>query len=65
MGKLIDIALPVGGIIVTLLRFFQLSILTNNNFLDFSVSVHRFGIHLHFVMEDNNRCLEIENHKKQ
>ena len=65
MGAFIDISLPVGGIIITLLRFFQVAILLSNNYIDISCSIHRFGIHLHFVMEENNRCREIENHKKQ
>ena len=60
MGSIIDIALPVGGIIVTLFRFIQVGILLDNNYLDLSCSVYRFGVHLHFVMEENNRCREIE-----
>lgn len=65
MGALIDIAFPVGGFCVTLLRVFQFGFVVDNDWIDFNVSLHRFGIHVHFVMEDNNRCLEIENHRKQ
>lgn len=65
MGWLIDIAFPVRGFCVTLLRIFQFGFVLDNEWIDFNVSFYRFGIHVHFVMEDNNRCLEIENHRKQ
>jgi len=64
MGRVLDITLPVGGIYITLFRFIQVGILLDNTFLDLSCSVYRFGVHLHFVMEENNRCREIENHKR-
>jgi len=60
VGKLIDIALPQGGIIITLLRFIQFGILTSNEFLDLNMSIYRIGLHLHFVLEKENRCREIE-----
>jgi hypothetical protein len=60
MGKLIDIALPQGGIIITLFRFIQFAILTGNEFLDLNMSIYKLGIHLHFVLEKENRCREIK-----
>ncbi len=60
MGKVLDIAFPIGGVIITLFRFFQIGILTDNNFIDFNISVYKLGIHLHLVYEEDNRCREIE-----
>ena len=60
MGKLLDIAFPVGGIIITIFRIVQFGVLTNNNFLDINCSVYKLGFHIHFVMEDKNRCREIK-----
>ena len=58
MGKFIDIALPQGGIIITLFRLIQFGILTSNEFVDLNMSVYKLGLHLHFVLEKENRCRE-------
>ena len=59
MGRILDIVFPVGGLYVTLFRVFRFGFVLDNDWIDFNVSLHRFGIHVHFVMEDSNRCLEI------
>ncbi|MAG26948.1 hypothetical protein CMI47_15525 [Candidatus Pacearchaeota archaeon] len=64
MGRILDIAFPQTGMIITIFRFLQFAVLFDNNFVDFSFSIWKAGIHLHLVYEERNRCLEIVKHKQ-
>ena len=64
MGAFLDICFPVGGIVITFLRFLQLGIVVHEDGVVFLFNVYCFGTELHLIMEDRNRCLEIENHKR-
>ena len=52
------------GAYITLFNVFQFGVLVDNTFIDLSMSFWKLGIHLHFVIEEENRCLEIRRDKK-
>tara|TARA_R100000306_G_C4321136_1_gene115218 strand:+ start:50 stop:274 length:225 start_codon:yes stop_codon:yes gene_type:complete len=64
----VHISLPHGddyrGVFLTLFNVFQLGVVVDNLFVDLSMSLWKLGIHLHFVIEEENRCLEIRKDKK-
>ena len=64
----VHISLPNGddyrGGFLTLFNVFQLGVVVDNLFVDLSISLWKLGIHLHFVIEEENRCLEIRKDKK-
>jgi hypothetical protein len=64
----VHISLPHGedyrGAFITLFNVFQFGVIVDNLFVDLSISLWKLGIHLHFVIEEENRCLEIRRDKK-
>jgi len=64
----VHISLPYGeeyrGAFITLFNIFQIGVVVDNGFVDLSISFWKLGIHLHFVIEEENRCLEIRKDKK-
>lgn len=72
MSKFLDIFIVNGGFYITLFRFFQFGVVYQENnrmqyngktmstkALDFSVSIWKFGIHLHPVVSESNICQDV------
>ena len=65
----VHISLPYGddyrGAFITLFNIFQFGVVVDNGFVDLSLSLWKLGVHLHFVIEEENRCLDIRKSKKK
>jgi|10_taG_2_1085330.scaffolds.fasta_scaffold196056_2 hypothetical protein len=73
MGRFFDIFFMPEGVAITLFQFFQVAVmyLTTNHMnyqnetyeskaLDLSITIWKFGIHLHLVLAERNICQDVQ-----
>lgn len=72
MSKIFDIFIVPKGIYITIFKFFQIGIVYqerstmqyngetfNSKAIDLSISIWKFGIHIHPVISENNICQDV------